>query len=204
MKEKDKRALLRDMQGLFQGANMQNAQVNMFVERGAKVVYKEVVTNCHDGGSGRAAAGGCDAAGRQVSGDCAGGAGADGRHFPLTGREDEGRQWYAFLLEHGFIGDETSLAEWLFLMGFTTACPDEVKPIVWLKTVETARVMLRRLFAPLIDGRRLTVARMGELASQCFTKQGVPLRLAKAKKEYSQDVAAIEDFLPTSSDPSSH
>ena len=104
---------------------------------------------------------------------------------------------YAFLLEHGFIGDETSLAEWLFLMGFTTACPDEVKPIVWLKTVETARVMLRRLFAPLIDGRRLTVARMGELASQCFTKQGVPLRLAKAKKEYSQDVAAIEDFLPT-------
>ena len=42
MKKKEKRALLRDLLGLFQGANLQNAQVNMFVERGAKVVYQEV------------------------------------------------------------------------------------------------------------------------------------------------------------------
>ena len=32
------------MQGLFQGANMQNAQINVIVESGAKVVYKEVTS----------------------------------------------------------------------------------------------------------------------------------------------------------------
>ena len=32
------------MQGLFQGANMQNAQINVIVESGAKVVYQEVTS----------------------------------------------------------------------------------------------------------------------------------------------------------------
>ncbi len=194
MKKKDKQALMKDMQGLFQGANMQNAQVNVIVERGAKVVYKEVVVQGRESGVRDAAATGNGAVvgnGAAVVGNAA------DRHFPLTGREDEGRQWYEFLMERGFIDGETALADWLFLMGFSTACPDEVKPIAWLKTVETARLMLRRVYGRLIADRRLTVARMEELAAQCFTKQGVPLRLAKPKREYSQDVDDIEGFLPT-------
>ena len=41
MTEEEKAKLL---QGLFQGANMQHAQVNVIVESGAKVVYKEVTS----------------------------------------------------------------------------------------------------------------------------------------------------------------
>jgi hypothetical protein len=88
----------------------------------------------------------------------------------------------------------------MFLMGFSTVQPEEVKPIAWLKTVETARLMLRKVHGNLIDARRLTVSRMEELAAQCFTKQGEPLKLAKPKKEYSLDADAIENFLPTVSD----
>ena len=199
MKKKDKQALMKDMQGLFQGANMQNAQVNVIVERGAKVVYKEVVVQGRESGV-RDAAAAATGNGAVVGNGAAVVGNAADRHFPLTGREDEGRQWYEFLMERGFIDGETTLADWLFLMGFSTACPDEVKPIAWLKTVETARLMLRRVYSQLIADRRLTVARMEELAAQCFTKQGVPLRLAKPKREYSQDVDDIERFLPTAPD----
>ena len=156
MKKKEKRALLRDLLGLFQGANLQNAQVNMFVERGAKVVYQEVAgaggasgDRGREGATGAAAAGAADRNGDRCAAD---------RHFPLAGREDVGRQWYEFLLERGFIDGATPLADWLFLMGFSTACPPGVKPIAWLKTVETARLMLRRVYGPLIADRRLTVA----------------------------------------------
>ena len=47
---------------------------------------------------------------------------------------------------------------------------------------------------------QLTVVRMNELASKCFTKQGEPLKLAKPRREYSADADEIENFLPTISD----
>ena len=174
MTAEEKKAFVAGMAGMFQGANMQNAQVNMFVESGAKVVYKEVTVSRH--------------------------AEPDRQHFPPNRSESEGRQWYEFLMKQGFIGSETALPCWMFLMGFSTVQPEEVKPIAWLKTVETARLMLRKVHGNLIEARRLTVSRMEELAAQCFTKQGKPLKLAKPKKEYSQDADAIENFLPTVSD----
>ena len=39
---------MKFLQGLFQGANMQNAQINVVVEAGAKVVYKEELTSKND------------------------------------------------------------------------------------------------------------------------------------------------------------
>ena len=36
---------MKMLQGMFQGANMQNAQINVVVEAGAKVVYKEELTS---------------------------------------------------------------------------------------------------------------------------------------------------------------
>ena len=47
---------------------------------------------------------------------------------------------------------------------------------------------------------KMPYSKMKELASQCFTKQGKPLQLAKPKKELSGDADAIENFLPTVSD----
>jgi hypothetical protein len=52
----------------------------------------------------------------------------------------------------------------------------------------------------MIEAKTITKARIRELASQCFTKQGEPLRLAKPKAENTWDAKAIADFLPTVSD----
>ena len=37
-----------------------------------------------------------------------------------------------------------------------------------------------------LETEQLTVVRMNELASKCFTKQGEPLKLAKPRREYSE------------------
>ena len=114
--------------------------------------------------------------------------------------EDEGRQWYSFLIKNGVISEETEQVCWLYLLGFSSTIPDNIKPIAWLKTVETARLMLRKCFDNLISSNRMSVKEMGEIASQCFIKDGKPLKLAKPKAETSSDADLIEEFLPTISD----
>lgn len=141
-------------------------QLNMFVESGAKVVYQEVTTQ------------------------------AASPHFPLNKSEEEGRQWFQFLMSKGFIAADSDQGSWLYLMGFSSNQPEMVKLVSWQKTVETARLMLCRVHGNL----KMPYSKMKELASQCFTKQGQPLKLAKPKKEYSADADAIENFLPTVSD----
>ena len=104
--------------------------------------------------------------------------GAQATHFPHQGSEEAGRQWFEFQ------------------MGFSVNQPAEVRPVEWLKTVETARLMLYKVCDGLLASGSITKSRIGELASQCFTKQGEPLKLAKPRKENSIDVDAIEQFLP--------
>ena len=126
--------------------------------------------------------------------------GAQATHFPQNHNEAIGKQWFDFLIAKGFIERDSELDCWLYLMGFSSSQPTEVKPIAWLKTVETARMMLRKVHGNLIDAKKLSVVKMEELASKCFTKQGEPLKLAKPKKEISADADEIENFLPTISD----
>ena len=126
--------------------------------------------------------------------------GAQAPHFPLNSDEAVSRQWFDFLVSKGFVGRDTELDCWLYLMGFSSTQPCEVKPVEWLKTVETARLMLCRVHGNLLASKELTVVRMKELASQCFTKQGEPLKLAKPRKESSLDADEIENFVPTISD----
>lgn len=121
-------------------------------------------------------------------------------HFPLNKTEEEGRQWYDFLVSKGFIAEDTEQTCWLYLMGFSNTLPVEMKPIAWLKTVETAQLMIRKVHGNLLSTKQLTIGKMTELASQCFTKQGEPLRLSKPRKENSHDADEIENFLPTISD----
>ena len=126
--------------------------------------------------------------------------GAQATHFPQNHNETVGKQWFDFLIAKGFIERDSELDCWLYLMGFSSSQPTEVKPIAWLKTVETARMMIRKVHGNLIDAKKLSVVKMEELASQCFIKQGEPLKLAKPKKEISADADEIENFLPTISD----
>ena len=121
-------------------------------------------------------------------------------HFPLNKSEEEGKQWFDYLVSKGFIAKDTELECWLYLMGFSSRQPSQVKPVAWLKTVETAQMMIRKVHGNLLNTKQMTVSRMYELASECFTKQGEPLRLSKPKKEHSQDADDIEKFLPTTAD----
>ena len=116
-------------------------------------------------------------------------------HFPLNKSEEEGRQWFEFLVKGRFIADDTELGCWQYYMGFSVEQPEELRPIAWLKTVETARLMLTKIHGNLLESKQLTVVKMNELASKCFTKQGEPLKLSKPRKENSIDADAIEQFL---------
>jgi hypothetical protein len=80
------------------------------------------------------------------------------------------------------------------------ACRLRRPAVEWMKTLETARMMLYKVFADMIDAKVITKAQIKVLAAQCFTKQGEPLHLAKPKKEISVDADAMENFLPTFSD----
>ena len=122
--------------------------------------------------------------------------GAQSTHFPHQGSEEAGRQWFEFLIGRGFIAPDTEQDCWLFQMGFSVNQPAEVRPVEWLKTVETARLMLYKVCDGLLASGSITKSRIGELASKCFTKQGEPLKLAKPRKENSIDVDAIEQFVP--------
>ena len=126
--------------------------------------------------------------------------GAQATHFPQNHNEAVGKQWFDFLISKGFIERDSELDSWLYLMGFSSSQPSEVKPIAWLKTVETARMMIRKVHGNLIEAKVLSIVKMGELASQCFTKQGEPLKLSKPRKEISADADEIANFLPTTSD----
>ena len=126
--------------------------------------------------------------------------GAEAAHFPQNHNEEVGRQWFDFLIARGFIERDSELDVWLYQMGFSSSQPAEVKPIAWLRTVETARMMLTKIHGNLLESKQLTVVRMKELAAKCFTKQGEPLRLAKPKKENSADADEIANFFPTFSD----
>jgi len=126
--------------------------------------------------------------------------GAQATHFPQNHNEAVGKQWFDFLVAKGFIERDSELDSWLYLLGFSSSQPAELKPIAWLRTVETARLMLTKIHGNLLESKQLTVVRMNELASKCFTKQGEPLKLAKPKREFSADADEIENFLPTISD----
>ena len=126
--------------------------------------------------------------------------GSQAKHFPQNHNEAVGKQWFDFLIAKGFIERDSELDSWLYQMGFSSSLPVEVKPIAWLRTVETARLMLVKIHGNLLESKQLTVVRMNELASQCFTKQGEPLKLSKPRKEYSADADEIANFLPTISD----
>lgn len=121
-------------------------------------------------------------------------------HFPVNNNETVGKQWFDFLIRGGFIAPDTEMCCWQYLMGFSTSQPTDIKPIEWLKTVETARLMLTKVNSEVLAKKQMTVVRMNELAAQCFTKQGQSLKLSKPKKEFSADADAIENFLPTISD----
>ncbi len=122
-------------------------------------------------------------------------AGVTAPHFPLNGQETEGTQLYEQLVRHHFISSNTELDCWLYVMGYTTQQPAEVKPIQWLKNVQLAQELLRGIFAGQLDNHELTMNRLMELTEQCFVKDDKPLKLAKNKPVPSTDSDLIQTIL---------
>ena len=50
-------------------------------------------------------------------------------HFPQNHNEAVGKQWFDFLIAKGFIERDSELDSWLYLLGFSSSQPAEVKPI---------------------------------------------------------------------------
>ncbi len=125
---------------------------------------------------------------------------AQAPHFPQNSDERIGKQWFDFLIKRGFIAADTEISCWQYVMGFSTNQPSEIRPIEWIKTKETARMMISKVNEHLLETKQMTQVRMNELTAQCFTQKGEPLKLAKPRKETSIDADDIENFVPTISD----
>ena len=120
--------------------------------------------------------------------------GVQAAHFPLNKSEEDGRRLYELLIREQFIARDTEMDCWLYRMGFSVRQPAEVKPIAWLKNVQLAQEMLRGVHGNLLLSKELSVSGMNELAEQCFTKDGKPLKLAKFKAEVSWDSDILKNF----------
>jgi len=174
MTEEEKKAFLAGMAGVFQGANMQNAQVNMFVESGAKVVYKEVtaIRNAeHSVPSAR---------------------------FPASIGYEHGAEVLILLKERGFVPSSTDPSVFLYQMGCTDECPQQLGPIVWLKNKQLLREMLELWFRRLIADKALSKARIEEICPQVFVgEDGLQLSLAKPKPVPSLESDELKKFFAT-------
>ena len=120
--------------------------------------------------------------------------GVQAAHFPLNKSEEDGKRLYELLIREQFIARDTEMDCWLYRMGFSVRQPAEVKPIAWLKNVQLAQEMLRGVHGNLLLSKELSVSGMNELAEQCFTKDGKPLKLAKFKAEVSWDSDILKNF----------
>ena len=116
-------------------------------------------------------------------------------HFPLTEDREQGMRVYQALINGGFIASDTCEQSWLYVMGYSAVQPSQVRPVEWLKNVQLAREMLETRHAALIESGQLKKSDMERLATQCFTRGGEPLKLAKPKAQLSCDSDALQSIL---------
>lgn len=116
-------------------------------------------------------------------------------HYPLEGTVEQGMTVMQQLVEEEFIAPDTDEASWLYLMGYSAACPSSLRRVVWLKNVQLAQEMLRLRYRSAIDRGQLTVARLTALAPLCFSHpDGEALRLAKNKEMPSLDSDRLKEI----------
>lgn len=111
-------------------------------------------------------------------------------HFPLHGSEAEGRELYVQLVAGGYISG--SIESWLYLMGYVAVRPANVQPLEWKKNVQLAREMLCLALKEPLEKKVMGLKEMEQMASQCFVKDGSPMRLSKPRRELSADSDELE------------
>lgn len=159
------------LRGLFEGANMEHAQVNIFTAPVSKVTYREAKSS------------------------------KEAPHFPLNQMKQQGVPLFEFLVHGQYIAADSSMASWLYLMGYSTQQPDELKPIRWLRTKQQLRVMLKGAMSGMLENDIVRLADIERLVPSCFVDaEGEPLSLAKPKTEFSAEIDEIEKFFRPKSD----
>ena len=115
--------------------------------------------------------------------------------FPDNANWRQGEDLYQLLTDGNYIASGTTLANFLWVMGYSTLKPNQIAPIMWLKTKMQLRVMLDGALAKQIGSGQLKVVDMERLVPKCFVgKDGQPYSLTKPKEEYSADMDRLKEF----------
>ena len=171
----DKEEKMNIARGMFEGADLSHAQIIAFAESGSKIVNQETIVNDEHQ-----------------------------KHFPYLNSFDKGIRLFNMLVEGEFISKETESNSFLFLMGCSNEEPENLKPIMWMKTKQLLREMLEAAYCVPIEIGSVTKAELEQLVPLCFVdKNGEELNLAKPKAVPSRESDKLSNFFATFSDPNS-
>ena len=119
-------------------------------------------------------------------------------HLPLEGDIETGLRQFEFLVRGGYIASTTHEQHFLYLMGYSSVQPEDVKPIAWLTTKEQLHKMLQRRYATLLNSRAVTDAQLKALAPECFVdKRGNGIEIPKPREEVSMMMDELQKNFPT-------
>ena len=125
-------------------------------------------------------------------------AGAAVIHYPLHGDASTGLRQYEFLVRGGYIAGTIHEQHFLYLMGYSTVLPTDVKPMEWLTTKEQLHTMLKRCFAPQLAAGELTDADIKRLAQDVFVdRKGEGIVIPKPRDEQSLMMDRLLNDFPT-------
>lgn len=118
--------------------------------------------------------------------------------LPTAFTQDQGLKLCEFLLNGGFIPQETDRESFLFVFGCIKSKPASFKPVQWLKTMEQLRETLMQAYRPLITSKSITKAELEKTVPYCFlNKKGEEASLPKHKEETSFEIDSIRNFFST-------
>ena len=119
-------------------------------------------------------------------------------HFPPCLNYEQGSAILQKLKEGGFVAKDTEPMNFLYQMGCTGESPQNISPVVWLKTKQLLREMLELWFRKLIDEGTMTKAKVEEICPQIFMdKNGEMIHLANNKRVLSNDSDDLSTYFAT-------
>lgn len=115
--------------------------------------------------------------------------------FPTAFTQDKGVQLCDFLIDGGFIAEDTDRDSFLYIFGCKQTMPHSLKPIQWLKNLEFLRETLEQAYKPLITSKSITKAGIEKVVPKCFiNKDRKEITLPKHKEYPSFEIDHIRTY----------
>ena len=119
-------------------------------------------------------------------------------HMPRHGNVETGLRQYEFLVNTGYIASTTHELHFLYLMGYSSNMPEDIKPIEWLTTKEQLHRMLQKRYAVPLANNVLTEKNIKDFVPKCFVdKKGECIEIPKPREENSQMMDILIKNFPT-------